>query len=472
VLSPRVDGYDRPRPMNFQTKGAQTRGRPLIHSNPSLRRQAIEPRWSLAFLGLLLYAIVEYTSLPAMYPALAILRPGKIAIGLAAVGYFLAPRVATNRDSTVRALDIAIIVFTIFAFLSACLARETTYVWAHFSDILIWVVIYFLVSRILSDSWKLRGFLFLVLLLNLKLAQFTVRQYMAARGNGTSEMQIIMTGGPAVGSSAFFGNAADLGVAMALVWGIAFALLVGKTEKKLLARVFLIICFVSFLMAALLCGSRGAVVGAAAVALVALGKTPKKIGAVVLGIFFLFSLWFVLPDASKERFRSAWDWQNDANAASRIHFWKVGLQMFSDYPILGVGPGNYPEMYAYEYGGGKPYVCHSIYIQALAESGFLGTACLAVMIFLFLRLNARTRKLALASTPAGKRSFQYCLAVGLDLALVGYLASGAFVSVIYYPHLWILLGLSVATNGCTHRVSEPRVKEQPRPVRKVALAVS
>jgi hypothetical protein len=33
--------------------------------------------------------------------------------------------------------------------------------------------------------------------------------------------------------------------------------------------------------------------------------------------------------------------------------------------------------------------------------------------------------------------------------MVGYLTSGAFLSVLYYPHLWILLGLSVAVNRCS-----------------------
>ena len=452
----------------------QPRGRVLGRRwGQSPPQQALQSRWSLAFVGLLLYAFVEYTSLTAMYPALSILRPGKIAIGLAAIGYVLGSRVRTDRDPLVRGIDIAIILFTICALLSAIFAQETTYVWDQFSDVLVWVAIYFLCSRILDSSWRLRAFLFFVLLLNLKLAQFTIRQYIADRGAGTSDMQIIMYGGPAVGTSPFFGNAADLGVAMAVAWGLTFALLVGRTERKRLSQVFLIICFVFFLLAVLLCGSRGAVVGAVAIAVVALAKTPKKLGAVLMGLFFICSLWFVLPGATKERFRSAWDWQNDANAASRIHFWKVGMQMFADYPIFGVGPGNYPQMYAYHYGGGKPFVCHSIYVQALSESGLLGTICLGLLIFFFLRLNARTRKVALASASGGKRSFQYCLAVGLDLALIGYLSSGAFVSVLYYPHLWILLSLSVAANAAgTNQKVESRVREKRIGTRRIALATS
>jgi O-antigen ligase len=452
---------------------AQAEGNPATKFSPTLAERVPEPRWSLALVGLLLYALVEYTSLTAMYPALAVLRPGKIAIGLAAIGYLLGPKGHTHRDPAARGIDIAIILFTICAFLSACFANETTEVWDHFSDVLIWLMIYFLTSRILSSSWRLRSFLFFVLLLNLKLAQFTLRQYVMFRGAGATDMQIIKGGGPAVGSSAFFGNAADLGVAMAVVWGLTFALLLGKAEKKTLFRIYLLICFTFFLVAVLLCGSRGAVVGAAAIALVSLAKTPKKMGAIFLALVFLCSLWFVLPDATKERFQSAWDWQNDANAASRIHFWKVGLQMFVDHPIVGVGPGNFPEAYAYEYGGVVQYVAHSTYIQALSESGLLGTICLALLIFLFLRLNARTRKSALASIPGGKHSFQYCLAVGLDLALVGYLASGAFVSVLYYPHLWILLGLSVAANAaCTSRQSQSSVGSETAAVRKMAFATS
>jgi len=38
------------------------------------------------------------------------------------------------------------------------------------------------------------------------------------------------------------------------------------------------------------------------------------------------------------------------------------------------------------------------------------------------------------------------MAQGLNLAMVGYLLSGAFLAVLYYPHLWVLLGLSVGLN--------------------------
>ena len=43
--------------------------------------------------------------------------------------------------------------------------------------------------------------------------------------------------------------------------------------------------------------------------------------------------------------------------------------------------------------------------------------------------------------------FPFYLSHGLDVALIGLAVSGSFLTVLYYPHLWLLLGLSVA---CTN----------------------
>lgn len=81
---------------------------------------------------------------------------------------------------------------------------------------------------------------------------------------------------------------------------------------------------------------------------------------------------------------------------------------------------------------------------------------LVVLVIAFFRLNAKTRKRALASCPDGRRSFLYCLAAGLDLGLVGYLAGAAFLAEFYYPHLWILAGMCVATHSvCMREYAEP-----------------
>lgn len=429
-------------------------------------RMAAEPRWSLGFLGLLLYVFVEYTSLPDMYPALAPLHTGKIVVGLALLGYLVAPHVRSLAKGT-GLIDAAMLLLFFTAFLSACFNYQRVGIWSGFSDVVKWIVIYFLVSRLLSSRWRIRGFLFLFLLLNLKLAQFAVHSYIRAGDAGFSGMEIIKLGGASGGSTAFFGNAADFGLAMCVVWGLSWALFFRK-GNKLFWQVFLGVCFVAFLLAILVCGSRGAVLGAAAIVLAAVLRTPKKTGAILLLLLFGASLAFVLPGASKTRFDHALHWHQDKDAYSRLMLWKAGLYMWANHPLFGVGAYEFGHVFVANpvYVSWSPYgtaahATHSLYIEAIAELGTAGTLLLLIAVLAFFRLNAKTRKWALENDPDGRRSWDYCLAAGLDLAMVGYLVSGAFLAVLYYPHLWILLGLGVAANRVCHAQS---AAEKQKPV--------
>jgi CHASE2 domain-containing sensor protein len=72
-------------------------------------------------------------------------------------------------------------------------------------------------------------------------------------------------------------------------------------------------------------------------------------------------------------------------------------------------------------------------------------------------MNSKTRKILVrAGGREERRSFEYCLAVGLDLAMIGYLASGAFVAVLWYPHIFVMVGLAAAT----HQVAQNRIRNR------------
>ena len=60
-----------------------------------------------------------------------------------------------------------------------------------------------------------------------------------------------------------------------------------------------------------------------------------------------------------------------------------------------------------------------------------------------LATNGRTRRRA-ARAPNGRLIF--LMAHSLDAALMGFLASGFFVTVLYYPFFWINLSMTVALN--------------------------
>ena len=134
--------------------------------------------------------------------------------------------------------------------------------------------------------------------------------------------------------------------------------------------------------------------------------------------------------------------------------------MFRDHPIVGVGPANFSRQYRDRYYGSDPFprlwAPHSIYIQALTDSGLLGFIPVLFLWYFALRLNGRTRRQLRELGLEGHRVFEYRLAFGLELSLVAYMVCGAFLTVLYYPHFWYLLGMSVGL----HRVCMQRQPEQ------------
>lgn len=432
-----------------------------------------EGRWDLAFAAVLGYVVVEYTSLPQMFPVLWPLHLGILIVVLGVVGFLLSPRVSADIRSGSRIIEFLLVFFLLASFLSALQAVDQMSAWDGFSQTFRWVVIYFLISRIPNSTWRLRILIFIVLLLNLKLAQFSVRSYFGQLGFRGEEF--LSQRGVSGGSTNFFGNPGDFGVAMCVVWPLAGSLLFGESKKVL--RIFLVTCFVAFFAAILLCGSRGAVVGAAATALVAWAKNPRRIGGAVMVLVVAVGIYSFLPQANQNRLSAALHWQTDPTGNLRVHLWEAGLRMFAEHPLLGVGPRNYA--YTLYESGVRPdpwvrqtyWQPHSIYIQALSEVGLLGTLPLPFLWISMARLNARTRKHLRTLDPHSHRTFEYRLSIGLDLALVGFLVSGAFLTVLLYPHLWILLGLTVALhNTCLRKKPERTEVKLETQERKFALA--
>jgi O-antigen ligase len=390
-----------------------------------------------------------------MYPILQPLQLGKVVTVASLLGLILSPQARIKNPLGVRRVDIVLVLFVLACLLSVFAADSVAAFWKGIQDVLLYALIYFLIGRIVSNPWRMRAFLLFWLLLNFKLAQFVIRSYGHYHSLGVSDTALAR--GIGAGSTGFFANSADFGVAMCVAWPVGTFLLFAHLKKW--QRVALAAYSAACLVAILQCSSRGAVVGASAIVLVAALRRPKKLAPILMALMLLVGIALVMPGGNKERLRLALDWEHDPNAMSRITLWKAGLRMFRDHPMTGVGLGNFPYTYARTYAGSEirttEWACHSMYIQALSELGLLGVIPLVLLLLSLFRLNRQTRKQLMATSSDAPRSYEYCLAAGLDLALVGYLASGAFVSVLYYPHLWILLGLSAGlSKACANKSPE------------------
>jgi O-antigen ligase len=150
----------------------------------------------------------------------------------------------------------------------------------------------------------------------------------------------------------------------------------------------------------------------------------------------------VMPQETKERFTTMGD---DETSQNRINYWNNGIEMFKEHPMSGIGYENWAEYYRQNYG--KVALPHNIFIQAGAELGSVGFISLLGLIVAAFVVTYRTRKLAARMGEGGR--FLSATARGFDGAMIGYLASGFFVTVLFYPYLWFSLGMTAALYAVT-----------------------
>jgi O-antigen ligase len=411
------------------------------------QRYGARLRWSLGFVGILGYLVVEYMRLSAQFQFLIPFQVGKVTMGLATLGLLLSPRFREGDQSLIRWMDMVMAFFVVVSFVSACFATYQDEAWTDYVNMLRWAVIYFVAGRIVSSTWRLRVFMLLFMLLNLKMAQSTIRAYYSTWRYG-GNVEALVREGVGAGWIGFFANSGDFGVAMCVAWPLAGMLLLEETRRIL--RFFYLVCFVAFLGGIFVSSSRGAFLAMSVIALMAALRKVRRLGIALVFLLSIPGLLYLLPETGKERLRSAARWQEDTTASIRMHLWKSGIRMFTSHPVLGLGPGNFAPTYdaSYRNPNINPRVTapHSIYIEGLSQVGLLGTIPLGLMCFLFFRMNTRTRKVLVGLDMEKQRGFEYYFTLGLDLAMTGFLVSGAFLTVLYYPHLWFLLALGVGTH--------------------------
>lgn len=121
-------------------------------------------------------------------------------------------------------------------------------------------------------------------------------------------------------------------------------------------------------------------------------KSVRKLfAAFLLIVFFAVVITFLVPQI-KVRIATFGDLSEDLASQKRITFYKVGLDIIRDFPLLGVGSGNYTsisERYAPEGMDpiGSKIHLHNLYLQIAVESGLLGLTSFIffiVSVYLFI----------------------------------------------------------------------------------------
>jgi len=390
------------------------------------------------------YLLFEYVRPQSIYEALEGPPWAQLTILLSLAAHFLLEgksfRLKTAADATLG-------IFSLILLLSSVQAFRPQVAYDKLPEFFSWVLIYLLISNIVVTERRFLVFMLAFLLYSFKMSQHATRDWASA---GFAFRDWGVTGAPG-----WFHNSGEFGIQMVIFAPLAVHFALGLSRHwGRVAKLLVGTMVITAVMGTIGSSSRGAMIGLAVVAAFMVAKTKYKLkGAVALVVLAVFGA-ILLPEESLERFRTMGE---DETSVSRKTYWAAGIQAMQQHPVLGIGYANWTVYMRYEHGGmGLP---HNIFVQAGAELGYAGLLAFIAMIVATFVVNYRTRKML---RPLGERgAFMSSMAHGLDAALVGYLVSGSFVTVLYYPYFWINLAMTVALHNAARHAVLGRIPARP-----------
>ncbi len=158
----------------------------------------------------------------------------------------------------------------------------------------------------------------------------------------------------------------------------------------------------------------------------------------------MVSLSFIPTDVYHELKQITVDEQQNA-PGERFYLWRLGINMFKDYMIFGIGMGNYGEYYTkYDikaegrdtFGGvtwrGHKWVVHSTPVSFLAESGIIGIVLLVILLYKI--WSSLKYILCMMSDP-----FYTQLAIASISSLAAYWIGAMFLTLSLYPFFFTII---------------------------------
>lgn len=285
----------------------------------------------------------------------------------------------------------------------------------------------------------------------------------------------IKSGGMVPGS-AFMGDENDFALVMNMAIPFAYFLFLGSRSRK---KRLIYMCAVGlFITGSVISLSRGGFLGLAAAFVFCWLLTPRKlIGTLVIALMVAV-LALSAPETYMTEIQSIKNENiEEGTGAIRWYYWQRGWDMFLDNPVMGVGQGNFPwRIHDYEppegfhgrYHGGR--AAHSLYVTLVSELGAIGaTAFLGMLLYTFTglirllracrsRLRMPDENMGLSPDTRYALNMLQSISYGVFGSMFAFLVSSIFLTVLYYPHFYVLVALGIAVT----RVGENIISDRNR----------
>jgi O-antigen ligase len=278
------------------------------------------------------------------------------------------------------------------------------------------------------------------------------------------------------GTGSFLGDENDLALALGTALPFSFT---GFEQFRGRARWLCGALMILLIVAIIVSFSRGGFVGLVVVAIYCLFSSRHKLRNLALLIVFGFAVLSFAPGSYIDEIRSINN-ASDGTAQGRRFLWTAAYNMWKAYPFIGVGAGNSTFLVGefqstdfrepqYDDRNWSGTVIHSLYFTILPEQGIPGMLLFGYIAWSHFRVLRRLRHdvRRTANVSDSLRRDTDIYARGLNGAILGYLSSGAFISVAYYPYFWYFTALGVALDIAVRREMNVTIKN---PLSETTLA--
>lgn len=381
-----------------------------------------------SFQFICLYLFFEFTRIQTIYPAIDIVPWSRLFLIGAIAGAFTDPKVKWVGSPSNK----WIILFLLIVVIAIQTAIYKEIASSHFMDFFGWFLIYFLIINIINNPERLYIFICIFVVTAAKIAIGTTKQW-AFRG-------FTFSGDGLLGPKGNFQNSGELSILMLMLLPLPFLLYrAHSTTCSLIEKIALTIFWVTPIVTIIGASSRGAQVALLAQLLILFRKSVFKIKPLLVLVVVVVIISTLLPQEQIDRFSKAGD---DRTSIQRLLYWQHGLEMILDNPFTGVGYYNFIPYYEDHHASDMLYpnaqLPHNIFIQVGTDGGIpLMIALLALIVFCFLVAFKISRDQTVNNTWRG-------MAAALGYGVLGFTIAGQFVTVTYYPFLWIHLALIAA----------------------------
>ena len=315
--------------------------------------------------------------------------------------------------------SILLFIFVIWMIITTFFAINEVDAWQQFDKVMKIQLMIFIGMILITDRMRLH---WLIVVIALSIGFYGVKGgYFTILHGGVHRVQ-----GP---WGSFISGNNEMGLALAMTVPLLFYLYRYSSSK--LVRPFMLAAVILTAIAAIGTQSRGALIGMSAmgVMFVLRGRQKFRI-ALIVGVS-AYAIANIMPQEWYDRMATIKTYESDASAIGRLEAWEMAFY-FARTRITG---GGFETFNGYT-------DAHSIYFEVLGEQGFVG-----LTLFLLVGLATWLSAWQIARQASNRQETMWLadLLRMVQVSLVAYAATGAFLGMAYYDYTYNLVLIVAAS---------------------------